>query len=184
MLKKILLSLAALVLLVAVGSQFLPSHWSVSRSIVINAPPSRIIPLLSDLKNGWPQWSAFDNDDPTLAYSYPNPKPGVGSERAWQSKKMGSGVQKITRADAKGVAFVLNMPDYKMSLDGEFAFEAEGKATKVTWTDRGVAGRSPLQRVMVQFMDKMMGGTFEESLAKLKVVVESGGSRAAKAAKK
>ena len=173
MLKKILIGLVILVLAVCLGAQLLPSHWSVTRSIVINAKPAKITPLVADLKAGWPRWSSFDDEDPGIVYSYPNPKPGVGSERAWTSKKMGNGSQRITQANDQGVGFTLDMPDYNVHLSGSLAYSPEGSATRVTWTDEGEVGRNPMQRIMMRFMDKMMGPQFEKSLAKLKENVEA-----------
>jgi hypothetical protein len=177
MLKKIALALLGLVLVIGIGSQLLPSHWSVTRSIVIQAAPARITPLLVDLKDGWHAWSTFDYEDPDIQYSYGTAAPGVGNERSWISKHMGNGSQTITRSDAKGVGYVLNMPDFNMSLNCHFDYEAQGPATKVTWTDEGDVSRNPMQRIMVQFMDRMMGPTFEKSLAKLKDLAEASAAK-------
>jgi hypothetical protein len=173
MVKKTLMVLLGIVLMVVGGSQLLPSHWSVTRSIVIDAAPARITPLLVDLKDGWHSWSTFDFEDPNIVYTYGTPAPGVGNTRKWVSKQMGNGDQTITRVDAQGVAYVLNMPDYHVFLDCRFDYEPLSGSTKVTWTDEGDASRNPMQRIMVQFMDRMMGPTFEKSLVKLKGLAET-----------
>ncbi len=82
---------------------------------------------------------------------------------------MGDGDQTIVKADPKtGVQFQLVMTDYDVHLDGQLSFEPAGQATKVTWTDQGSLGHSPLQRLMGPMMDSMMGKTFEASLGKFK----------------
>src|SRR5258707_11320671 len=96
--KKLLIG--ALLLLIgfaAVGSLLSP-EWRVERSVVVNAPAATIYPLVADFKTGWPQWSAFDSEDPAIRYRYSGPDAGVGASRSWTSMKMGDGVQRIVKA--------------------------------------------------------------------------------------
>lgn len=168
-LKRILIVIVSLVLAFLIGGFLLPSKWKVERSIVINAPAKAIYPLVANFKTGWPQWSAFDNEDPAIQYSYSGPEEGLGATRSWISKKMGDGAQKITGADpATGVAFQLQMTQNGFLLNGRIAFEPSGTGTKVTWTDFGEVGANPLYRYMASMMDMMMGPAFDKSLAALK----------------
>jgi hypothetical protein len=172
-LKKIALGLLILMAVIAAVAQCLPDHWQVTRSVVIHAPGEAILPLVSDLKDGWGKWSTFDLEDPAITYTYSGPASGVGAQRAWVSKQMGNGTQKILQADPKtGVEFELVMTDYKMRLDGHISFQGASGGTQVTWTDEGQLGRNPMQRIMGQMMDSMMGKTFEASLGNLKTAVE------------
>ena len=63
-------------------SYFLPSEWKVERSIVINAAPEKIYPLIASFNTGWPKWSAFDAAFPDLAYTASGPEEGVGATRS------------------------------------------------------------------------------------------------------
>jgi hypothetical protein len=180
--KRIALGLVLLTAILAIATQFLPAQWTVSRSIVINAPGEAILPLVSDLKTGWGQWSTFDQEDPGIIYSYSGPPAGAGAKRSWVSKQMGNGDQTIVKADPKtGVQFQLVMTDYDVHLDGQLSFEPAGQGTKVTWTDQGSLGHSPLQRLMGVMMDSMMGKTFEASLGNLKAVAEKAQAAATQA---
>src|SRR5258708_5609986 len=100
LIKKIVFLMLLILLLFVAAGFLLPAKWRVERSAVINAPPSTIYVFISNLKMGWPQWSAFDSEDPNIQYSYSGPEAGVGATRAWKSKKMGDGSQRITEADA------------------------------------------------------------------------------------
>jgi hypothetical protein len=147
----------------------LPSRWQVSRSIIINKPPQAIFGYVANFGLGWPQWSAFDNEDPTIKYTYSGPGQGVGSSRSWVSEKMGNGSQTITSANpTTGVTFELKMENSKFTIVGNIAFEPAPTGTKVTWTDKGDAGNNIFFKYMGLMMDKMMGNTFERSLEKLK----------------
>jgi hypothetical protein len=158
--------------LVAIGFM-LPAKWRVQRAIMINAPANQIYPLIANLKEGWPQWSAFDLEDPTIQYSYSGPNEGEGAERSWISTKMGDGYQKITKATrVSGIEFELGMPKNDILIHGKISFDILPDTTVVTWTDSGDMGANPFKRYMGALMDKMMGSTFEKSLAALKQKAE------------
>jgi hypothetical protein len=171
-LKWTILVIVGLGVLVLAVSQLLPAKWQVQRSIVVMAPPGAILPYVANLKTGWPQWSAFDTEDPDIQYSYSGPDEGPGAKRSWTSKKMGAGSQSIVKADAQGVEFELHMDKGDFAMKGNFAFEPAMGGTRITWTDSGEVGRNPMYRFMASFLDKMMGSTFETSLQALKVKVE------------
>ena len=54
MLKRVVIGIVGLIVALFVFSLFLPSKWSLERSIVIDAPPAKIYPLVASVKNGWP----------------------------------------------------------------------------------------------------------------------------------
>jgi carbon monoxide dehydrogenase subunit G len=167
--KAILFTLLGLILLLVGIGYSLPSKWKVERSIVIDRPPQAIYPLVADFKKGWPQWSSFDLQDPTIQYTYSGPDQGIGASRSWVSQKMGNGSQTLIAADpATGVGFELRMARNDFFLNGRIAFEPAGAGTKVTWTDTGDVGGKVFIRYMTVMMDKMMGPAFEKSLANLK----------------
>ncbi len=191
--KLVLASLVAVMVAVIVIGFCLPSQWKVERSIVIKAPPAMIYPYLANLKYGWPQWSAFDSEDPDIQYTYLGPDEGVGARRNWVSKRMGKGTQVITRADIMtGVEFELrresgssnsngnsnsdgNRNSNEFNFAGKFSFAPEAReSTRVTWVDYGDVGGSLRFRYMGGMMDQTMGKSLETSLAKLKEKVEAG----------
>lgn len=173
-LKALLMAPIVLAALVFLVGYLLPSQWQVSRSIVINRPPQVIYPLVGDFKHGWPQWSDFDYEDPGIQYNYSGPNLGVGASRSWISAKMGNGSQTITTADpATGVHFELKMENTNFGLNGTISFEPGGTGTKVTWTDFGNTGNNIFFRYMASMMDRIMGNTFDRSLAKLKEKAEA-----------
>jgi hypothetical protein len=168
-LKVVLISPIALAFLIILIGFFLPSQWQVSRSIVINKPPQAIFGYVASFKMGWPQWSDFDYEDPNIKYSYSGPNMGTGASRSWISDKMGNGSQTITSANpATGITFELKMDNTKFELIGNISFEPTVNGTKVIWTDSGNAGNNIFFKYMAKMMDKMMGTTFDRSLAKLK----------------
>ncbi|HEX2447811.1 MAG TPA: hypothetical protein VHK26_06465, partial [Methyloceanibacter sp.] len=89
-------SLAGIFAAVALG---LPSHVTVSRSVVINAPESVIFPYLNNLHQ-FEDWSPWKARDPQLAVSYGGPESGQGARVTWSSKKpsIGTGSMEISEA--------------------------------------------------------------------------------------
>ncbi len=109
-LRNILITASVLIISFILIDFLLPTQWKVERSIVINAWAQNVYPLVANFKSGWPQWSAFDFEDPSIQYSYPGPEEGVGATRSWVSKKMGNGTQKTIGADpASGITYQLQM---------------------------------------------------------------------------
>jgi hypothetical protein len=157
----------------AAAGLVLPAKWKVERSIVVNASPQRIYPLIANFKTGWPRWSAFDFMDPKIQYRYSGPSQGTGASRYWVSKQ-GNGTQRIVKSDPdSGIQFELEMERNKFHITGRIALQPAGRATKVTWTDSGVVGKNPLYRWMAISMDLLMGKKFERSLAALKKNAEA-----------
>lgn len=139
----------------------------------MQASPDMIYPFVANLKTGWPSWSAFDYEDPNIVYNYSGPDLGPGAARSWVSKSMGNGTQTITKGDRfTGVEFDLKM-DNDFLIHGKITFVAQANGTKVTWTDYGDVGNNPFFRYFGLAMDPMMGPTFEKSLAKLKMLVNT-----------
>jgi hypothetical protein len=170
MIRNILIGIGFLLIAISVGGLFLPAEWRVERSVEIDAKPERIYPLIASLKDGWPQWSAFDLEDPDIQYTHEGPNLGTGAKRTWLSKSMGNGSQVISKADPMtGVEFELIMEPNTVKLSGEIRMEVlSGTKTKVTWIDSGRAGFNPFYRIMIRFMDKMIGPVLERSLERLK----------------
>ena len=175
-LKTAVIVAAGIVVVILGSSWLLPSHWQVRRSIVVAAPPGALLPLVANLRTGWPQWSAFDAEDPEIQYSYSGPEEGPGAERSWTSGTLGNGSQKIVRADARGVEFELRMAN-GFAIAGIVSFDPAPGGTRVTWTDSGEVGNNPAHRFLAAFMDRMMGATFEKSLGALKQKAEAAARR-------
>lgn len=152
----------------------LPTEWKVERSIVINAEPEKIYPLIANFSTGWPQWSAFDALFPDLAYTASGPEEGVGATRSWASPA-NTGSQTIIKADPKqGVEYVRDCIS-GTSIHGQIQLTPYNNTTVVRWVDTGSTGNNIISRLKSYWrvdMDSMMGGLFEQSLENLKKLAE------------
>jgi hypothetical protein len=183
MLKKILIGLAVLVLAFVALVATRPSHFSISRSATIAAPPAAVFVHVNDLHK-WEAWSPWAKLDPNAKMTYKGPAAGVGAVAAWAgNKEVGEGSMTITESRANElVRFRLDfLKPFEATSMAEFGFKAQGNDTVVTWTMSGENGF--LGKAVSLFMDcdKMMGPQFEQGLAQLGKVATASGTTVAQA---
>ena len=157
--------------LVAVGFM-MPSAFRVERSAQINAPAQKVYALIADPRE-WKRWSVWNQRDPNMKITYSGAPSGSGAKWSWESKSEGSGEMTFTNArSGEGIDYALSFPDMGMQSHGALTLTPEGGGTRVSWTNEGDVGRNPLFRLMVPFMDNMVGPDFAAGLANLKALAE------------
>jgi uncharacterized protein YndB with AHSA1/START domain len=178
MLKKLLLSVAALVAVLVVGVLGLAATksdtFAVERSATIKAAPETLYALISDFHQ-WEAWSPWDKLDPAMKRTYDGAASGTGAVYAWEGNdKAGKGRMEITEATAPS-KIVIKL-DFLVPFEAhnvtEFTLASEGDAQKLTWR---MSGPQPfLSKVFSVFMDMdaMIGKDFETGLASLKAIAE------------
>ena len=169
-LKIIGIGLAAAFALFTAGGFLLPSTMHVERSIVVDAAPEDIYPLISDFERGWSRWNPFVDED--MEVTYAGSESGVGAQQRWVYDD-GDGTMTITEADpARGVEFDLVMMQESFRIEGSLLCERTQGGTKLTWTDEMDIGGNPYSRYMALVIGASIGDHFEEGLATIKQVAE------------
>jgi hypothetical protein len=144
--------------------------FSSSRSIVIDAPPSAITPLITDFKS-WVRWSPWEDLDPDLERTYTGE--GVGARYAWAgNKKAGQGSMTMTAIapEQVDIDLVFEKP-FKAHNDVSFALAPQGSGTEVVWSMSGE--RNLLFAVLGKlFFDGAIRKDFDKGLAALKAAAE------------
>ncbi|ODT17319.1 MAG: polyketide cyclase [Kaistia sp. SCN 65-12] len=175
------IAIVAALLVVALGAVVAyaatrPDRMRIARETRIQAPAEKIFPLIADFHD-WRQWSPYEKLDPDMQRRYAGPESGQGAVYEWSGGgKAGAGRMEITEAATPSrirIALDFTKP-MRTSNVAEFALDADGDATRVTWS---MDGPAPLvARVMGLFidMDKLIGGDFETGLANLKRAAEQG----------
>lgn len=165
-----IVALAGILGAVALG---LPSHVTVARSVVINAPESVIFPYLNNLHQfgNWSPWSARD---PQLAVSYGGPETGQGARVTWTSKKpsIGTGSMEISETQPnRRIDLAVNFN----GLEGTSAYDIvpSGSGSKVIWTFGYDSGSSPLKRWKSLMLDRFIGTEFKAGLDRLEEKIEA-----------
>jgi Polyketide cyclase / dehydrase and lipid transport len=171
-LKIVGLGFVGLVVVLTVVGLLLPRQWKVERSVVIQAAPEHIHPLIEDLK-AWQSWAAWTKDmDPEVKNEYGGPTTGVGAWWSWSGPVMGHGKMTITKSDVAAGVWVDEMieTDKEVNAHGSLTWTQEGGGTKVTWVDTGTL--PPMGGYFVGMIEGMLGDNFEVGLKHLKAEVE------------
>jgi len=163
-------ALAGIFAAVAVG---LPSHVTVTRFVVINAPESAIFPYLNDLHQ-FGDWSPWTARDPQLALSYGGPQTGKGARVTWSSTvpSIGTGSMEITDSQPNRR---IDLTASFNGLEGTSAYDVvpSGSGSKVTWSFGYESGSSPLKRWKALTLDGFVGTEYRTGLDRLKDKIEA-----------
>lgn len=172
--KKIVLGLVVIVAVILVWAATKPDTFSVQRSITINAPPEKIVPLLDDFHQ-WGAWSPWEKLDPAMKRTHSGAARGKGAVYAWEgNSQAGAGRMEILDSSPSHVGIQLDfLKPFPSHNTAEFALQPNGGATNVTWTMKGP--NLFIGKIMSIFvsMDKMIGKDFEAGLANLKARAEA-----------
>lgn len=154
---------------------FLPTSYSVKRSIVIDAPPEKVHEYVGDLSK-WESWSPWEKEDPTLVVTLGEKRSGVGASESWVGDS-GDGALTITESSpSNGVRYDLLFNGGEYESEGSMTYETlPDERTEVTWTMSGDMGKSITGGYFVLLMDSTVGNMFDRGLANLKSIVESQG---------
>lgn len=175
MLKKILIALAAIVLIFLVVVAMQPSDFRVERTSTIAAPQADVFANVNDFHK-WEAWSPWAKLDPAAKVAFEGPEAGQGAVMTWAGNdKVGEG--KMTLVESRPSDLVKINVDFVKPFEGsiisEFTFKPEGDQTAVTWAMAGHHNFFEKALCLVMNGTKMIGDDMEKGLAQLKSVVES-----------
>ena len=170
--KNLLIGLVVIITLLWIGSFAINEKWHMERSISVNAPPSKIYKLTTELKN-WDKWSPWANLDPNTKWFFSDSTFGVGAWYEWKSDNSNVGNGKLTITSAienQSNQYTLEFEGMDPSNAG-FTLTPEGdNSTKVTWTMDGEnKGMAKYMGLMIGFF---VGGDYEKGLENIKKVAE------------
>ncbi len=176
MLKKILILLAAIIVIFLGLVALRPSEFRVVRSATISAPAPEVFAQVNNFHN-WEAWSPWAKLDPGIGQTYEGPDAGEGATYKWSgNSEVGEGVMTITESRPNDLIRIKLefLKPFAATDTAEFTFEPEGGQTMVTWSMEGKNNFIAKAIGMFMDMDKMIGSQFEAGLANLKSVVEAG----------
>lgn len=171
-LKWLLFVLLGLIAVLLIGGLLLSPKYTVTRSVVIEAPPEKVYALLASPKQ-WARWTVWNQRDPAMHVDYSGPETGAGAKWSWKSTSQGSGTMTFTASEpGKRVAYELYFPDFGTTSTGDLSLAPDASRTRVTWVMNGDMGSNPLLRWMTLMIDEMVGQDFAAGLANLKGLAE------------
>ena len=91
MLKKVLIAIAAIIVIFLIIVAFQPGDFRVQRSATINAPADVVFAQVNDFHK-WEAWSPWVKLDPNAKNTFEGPASGVGAKFGWNGNdKVGEG---------------------------------------------------------------------------------------------
>jgi hypothetical protein len=174
MLKKILLGVAAALLVLVIVIALQPATFHVERSVTIAAPPPAVVAQVNDF-HAWRAWSPWEKLDPNLKRSYEGPPAGVGAKYAWVGNNdVGEGRMTIEKSEPSQIAIRLEfLKPFAATNTATFTFAKDDASTKTTWAMDGKNNFMSKAFHLVMDMDKLIGADFERGLAAMKVAAET-----------
>jgi hypothetical protein len=175
MLKKILIVVAALVVVFAVVVAMQPAAFRIERKATIAAPDSVVFAQVNDFHR-WDAWSPWAKLDPAMKQTYEGSPAGVGAVLSWAGNKdVGEGRMTITESTPNTLIRIKLefLKPFAATNTTEFTFTPAGDQTSVTWAMTGQNNFIAKAFGLFMNMDKMIGGDFEKGLAQMKTVVEA-----------
>ena len=175
MVRKILIGIAAAVVLFVVVVLTRPASFHIERSTTIAAPAENAFAQVNDFHK-WAGWSPWEKLDPQMKKTFDGAPMGVGSVYAWTGNgKVGEGRMTIEKSEKPSlIAIKLEfMKPFAATNASTFTFVPAPGGTKLTWAMDGQHNFVGKAASMFMDMDKMVGGDFEKGLAALKAAAES-----------
>ncbi len=179
--KKVVVFILVLIIILGAGiliaGMVLPNKVTVTRSILVGASKEEVFEQIVLFKN-WPRWSPFHAIDTTMKITYDGVDGMNGSFYTWDSKNNDAGMGTMYNRGVSGTTM-----DYHIDFERPMKGTADGKIivkdtlgqVKVTWLLTTVCSFpfNALQLFPFMNMEKMLGGSFEEGLAKLKGITKT-----------
>ena len=175
MLRFILISLAVIIVALAVFVAMQPDDFRVTRSATVSAPAAAVFAQVNDLHK-WEAWNPWQKKDPAMKLTFAGPPAGPGASYSWAgNNEVGEGRLTITESrPGELVRLKLEfMKPFTATNTANFTFKPEGDKTAVTWSMEGKNNYLAKALHLVMNMDNMVGGDFEKGLADMKVAAEA-----------
>ncbi len=174
MARKILIGVAAVLVLLVIVIATRPEAFHIERSVTMAAPPAIPFAAVNDFHE-WATWSPYEKLDPQMKKSFDGPNAGVGANYKWDGDKSGAGSMTTVSSEAPSrivIRLDFTKPFAASNL-ATFTFTPEGPNTKVTWAMDGKDGFVSKAFGMVMDMDTMLGKDFAAGLDALKTQSEA-----------
>lgn len=172
-LKKILITLVAIVVILVVIGFLLPKTRHVERSVVIDAPPCVVFAQVNGFRH-FNDWSPFVAVNPDAKYDFDGPDFGIGSKMTWTvtDPKPETGSQTIVASTPyERVDVELDLGSQGVSQVAYLLLPKDG-GTRLTWAFDTDFGLNIIGRYFGLILDRQLGPLYAQGLANLKRISE------------
>jgi hypothetical protein len=175
MLIKIAMALVVIAIVLGGVIAMQPSEFRLVRTATIAASAPAVFTQVNDFHN-WEAWSPWAKLDPNMKETYAGAPAGTGAIYSWVGdRNVGEG--RMTLMESRPNDLITIKLEFMKPFAGtntaQFTFKPVGDQTVVTWSMDGQLNFITKAFHLVMSMDKMVGGQFEEGLARMKSVAEA-----------
>lgn len=170
--QKLIVAIAALIVLLIMIGLALPRHVRVVASLEIDARPATVFALVNDFHRA-SLWLPALESDPNARIVYAGPERGVGATLTWDGLVLGTGTQSITASQPhEHISTTINAGE-----PGEaktwFDFVDTGTATVVSWGFEADYGYNLVGRYAALLLTGVIRQDHERGLRKLRDIATS-----------
>lgn len=173
---KIVLGLAFVIGVLAIIVALQPSEFHIARTLKMAAPADKVFAQVNDFHK-WDAWSPWIKIDPNAKATFEGPESGEGAVFRWAGNaEVGEGSMTILESKPpESVKIKLHfLKPFEDTAKTQFTLKPEGDQTAVTWSMDGKNNFiGKIFCLLIMDMEKMIGGKYEEGLAKIKAIVEA-----------
>lgn len=149
----------------------LPSKVTVSKSVIINAPPLAVAGQIKDF-NKWKNWYPALRDEEVSLINFENQKDSLHHSMQLRDKKGHCIIYKMMQSSNDTIKIDLQTNGTK-TTGYQFILLPDGKShTLLIWNINSVLGWYPWKRIQGLVMDKITGPGYTSALQELKKTVE------------
>lgn len=172
-LKKILLGIAALVVIVLITALFVKKSYNVEREITINKPVPEVFAYIKQIKNQ-DHYNKWVMTDPSMKKEFKGTDATVGFIYAWDGNKdAGKGEQEIKKIDENKRIDMEIRFEKPMEGISQSYMTTEAVAENQTKVKMAFSSKIPYpMNIMCLFIDNMLGKDMETTLGNLKTILE------------
>ncbi len=171
MIKKILFSIAGLIVLLLLIGFVLPARLHISKSVSIHAPVSAVFEEINDLKR-WEDWQYWNTLDPKMQIVYGEKTVGTGASYSWEGPVLDKGNLTISESvPDKSVAITMDFGGNPTS--GLYTVESDNGNTKLNFNFYADQGMNPIGRWINVFMKGEIEKSFDYAGEKIKAIAEA-----------
>lgn len=167
--QKLILAIAALIIVLVIVGLSLPRHARVTATLEIDARPATVFALVNDFHRSR-LWLPSLETDPNARIVFAGPLRGVGATITWDGPVLGSGSQSIVESRPyEHIATVIN-PGEPGAATAWFDFTATGATTTVHWTFEADYGYNLVGRYAALLLASVIRKDYERGLRNLAAI--------------
>lgn len=170
--KKFLSFIFLLIIILGVIGYFLPTQYTINKSIVISSSSADIHQYVGDLQK-WGLWMPRKGEDPDIVINNSEKTIGIGASQSWQNKHGGGSLTFTSWSPDNGIEYDLYFQAGKYKCKSAIRYNTTSETrTRVMWSMQGDMNMLIIGGYFALFMRYSIGSMFQQGLGQLKLIVE------------